>query len=392
MRKARFLFLRRTYGYGGVENRLIDWLTGVDYERADVTIITHLDVFTDRFRELNIPAEVETTSLGGWFSFGNLKGWYDLLKRHRPDIAVFLQGDFFDIPWFLFGVAKMVGVKKIYLTEHLAVDDPPVKPGGYYFNVIPRLNLGWRWRLRSHGARGRLADKVLAVSDGVRQKLLRWKYPEDNVVVIKHGVDTDLFRPSAESRTKFRERYGIPPHAQVIISTARFEKQKRLERIAESFRALRGEYGRLWVVFAGDGSLVGEIRDAVGSDGRALFLGLLRKPLIAEALQGSDIYVLASDNEGFSNALIEAMSTGLICVATKVPGSVDIIEDGVNGFLADARTEDVLAMLRKVLALDESRRAGISENARKTVKRSYQKDIVMREVLQHLELPPRVGH
>ena len=391
VRKTHYLFVRRTYGYGGVELKLIDWLSKVDYERANVTIITHVDVFSNELLELKIPAKVIITPLGKQFSFKNIKEWHHLFKKYYPDIVVFMQGDFFDIPWFLFVIAKIIHIKNIYLTEHLAAIDPPVKSGGFYFKVIPRLNLWWYWEIWSNGIRGHLANKVLAVSEGVKEKLILWKYPPDKIVVIKHGVDTNIYCPSSEGRTKFRDKHGIPQDAQVLISTARFEKQKRLERIVYSFNRLRSEYKKLWVVFAGDGSLIKDVRDLLDSNDRALFLGFMKKQSIAEALQGGDIYILPSDNEGFGIALIEAMSTGLICIATKVPGPEDIIQDEINGFLAEASKEDIHRVLRKVLALDGRKKMEISENARKSVRMNYQLDTELKEVQNFLGIPEVMG-
>jgi glycosyltransferase involved in cell wall biosynthesis len=389
--KTHYVFVRRTHGFGGVENRLIDWLGNVDFEKADVTIITHVDVFSNELKKSNIPVRVITTSLGKEFSLVNIKAWYDLLKRYRPDAVIFMQGDFFDIPWFLFVIGKIIHIKKIYLTEHLAVKDPPIKKGGFYFKVIPRLHLWWYWKIYSNGVRGYLANKVLAVSEGVKEKLILWKYPKDNIIVIKHGVDTNLFFPSSEGRMKFRSKHGIPEDAQVIISTARFEKQKRLERIVYSFNKLSDEYERLWLVFAGDGSLINDVKNLVTSNERVLFLGFMEKKSIAEALQGSDIFILPSDNEGFGIAVIEAMSTGLICIATKVPGPEDILQDGFNGFLSETSQEEIHRVLQKVLALDDREKMKVSENARNCVKKNYRKDIVIKEILNTIGIPIIAG-
>ena len=78
---------------------------------------------------------------------------------------------------------------------------------------------------------------------------------------------------------------------------------------------------------------------------KILFMGNVDN--VGDYLKMSDIFVLSSDNEGFGIALVEAMATGLICVATKCPGPNEIIQDGVNGFLVEKNAEGVLDGLKK---------------------------------------------
>src|SRR5262249_30250219 len=66
-------------------------------------------------------------------------------------------------------------------------------------------------------------------------------------------------------------------------------------------------------------------------------------------LKACDVFVLPSRSEGFSNALIEAMACGLPCVATRVGGNPEAIEDGKNGYLVDSG--DAEATAERILAL-----------------------------------------
>jgi L-malate glycosyltransferase len=71
---------------------------------------------------------------------------------------------------------------------------------------------------------------------------------------------------------------------------------------------------------------------------------------VASYLQASDVFALPSAREGLSNALLEAMAAALPCVAGRIPGGGDVIEDGVNGFLIapedTSALADVLARLK----------------------------------------------
>ena len=60
-----------------------------------------------------------------------------------------------------------------------------------------------------------------------------------------------------------------------------------------------------------------------------------RKQNVHELILGAELFVMASNFEGMSNSLIEAMCLGLPCISTKVSGATDLIQHGINGLLVD---------------------------------------------------------
>ncbi len=88
---------------------------------------------------------------------------------------------------------------------------------------------------------------------------------------------------------------------------------------------------------------------SLGLESCVRFLGSTNR--VPELLQASDIFVLPSRSEGFSNALLEAMSFELPCVATTVGGNPEVVVDGETGFLiapddSDALADRTLTLLR----------------------------------------------
>jgi len=118
---------------------------------------------------------------------------------------------------------------------------------------------------------------------------------------------------------------------------------------------------------------------------RVKLVGFQEDP--TKILKASDIYVLSSNDEGFGIALVEALSTGLVCVATKGPGPTDILEGGESGFLVEESVEGVAAGLRQALALTPQQRTQMSERARKTVQTRFEIGTVIRQALDALEIP-----
>lgn len=107
---------------------------------------------------------------------------------------------------------------------------------------------------------------------------------------------------------------------------------------------------------------------------------------VPSMLSRLDVLVSANtEQEAFGRIIIEAQSSGVPCVATRVGGVVDIIEDGVTGFLCEPSSPQDMA--RKILALyrDERLRNAMAKNARKSVEEKYTLDKMMQSTLKVYE-------
>ena len=179
---------------------------------------------------------------------------------------------------------------------------------------------------------------ILSVSQGVKDRLVAgYGYAPEKICVVYNGIDTDHFSPvSEEHRLELRRNLHMPDDAVVVVSAARLDQIKRLDRLIKAFAVLSAERRNLWLILTGDGPLRDELRtlaQAVDNGERIRFLGYVED--VCPVLQASDIFVLPSDEEGFGIALVEAMACKLVCVSTKTVGPSEIIAHGQNGFLTD---------------------------------------------------------
>jgi glycosyltransferase involved in cell wall biosynthesis len=92
---------------------------------------------------------------------------------------------------------------------------------------------------------------------------------------------------------------------------------------------------------------------------------------IASYLSAADLFVLPSRFEGLSNSLLEAMACGLPVISTGVGGSMDIIEDGINGLLIDVDNDEQLMQAIVKIFTDSLLAANLGKNARQTVVDKY---------------------
>jgi glycosyltransferase involved in cell wall biosynthesis len=175
-------------------------------------------------------------------------------------------------------------------------------------------------------------------------------------LLIHNAVDLSRFdrpRPDAGRLSALRASLGPPADAPVVGSVGRLTEQKGyafLLRAAPLVLAARPE-ARFLIV--GSGELAGELSALAGELGisdRVVFAGPRND--VEELLGVLDVFVSSSLWEGLPTTVLESMAAGVAVAATDIPGTRDLIEDGVSGWLAppgDARglADAILAALRQ---------------------------------------------
>lgn len=207
----------------------------------------------------------------------------------------------------------------------------------------------------------RLVDAFVAVSEELACELLAVGVPRERIARIPNGVDTDRFRPTDGARRGvLRQELGLDGR-RVALFVGRLAPEKGLDCLLEAWGEVRRALPDALLVLAGDGRLRGSLEARAGPDVR--FVGLISDPLAY--FQAADCFVLPSLSEGLSNALLEAMASGLPAVATAVGGSVDALRDGVEGWLvAPGDAAGLASALVRALAGHEGERIGAAARAR----------------------------
>ena len=144
----------------------------------------------------------------------------------------------------------------------------------------------------------------------------QYRVKPSRLTLIRNGVDTDRFQPGRDPSV--RRRCGIPDSATLYCFTGALRKEKNLDLLLNAFAdaALPGAY----LIIVGDGPCRGELQALAQSRGASiLFAG--RTNDIREFLHSADIFVMSSNTEQASMALLEAMACGLPCLTTNVGDS-----------------------------------------------------------------------
>jgi glycosyltransferase involved in cell wall biosynthesis len=203
-------------------------------------------------------------------------------------------------------------------------------------------------------------DAIIAVSQGVGRDLERRGIPPDHVHVIHNGLPLrELAAGDPARAARVREELHLAPGIPVIGVVARRKAQEDLLRAA--FR-LRRPLEILFAGVNGDESLA-RLAAGLPEGTHAHFLGFRNDVPDLSAL--FDVFVLPSEIEGFSLALLEAMARGIPCIATDAGGNREALE-GESGVIVPARDPAALAdaIARLLDAPDEARRLGERGRAR----------------------------
>jgi glycosyltransferase involved in cell wall biosynthesis len=191
-------------------------------------------------------------------------------------------------------------------------------------------------RLFARWLYGRAVDGVAAISTSVADALVRAGVARERITLIPSGVDCAQFRPpSADERAQARAALGLGDADLAVGAVGALEPRKGHRYLVEAM-ALLGRRGCVAIV-AGDGSL----RDSLAAEVRRLGLGdadgavrlLGRVEDARSVLWALDIFAMPSLNEGLGVALLEAMACGLPCVASRIGGIVDAVDEGHSGIL-----------------------------------------------------------
>jgi phosphatidylinositol alpha 1,6-mannosyltransferase len=242
-----------------------------------------------------------------------------VIAAHKADL-VHLAGP------FVLGASAGTAAKKLRVpTVAVYATDMAAYARTYHTGTAGQQICWWRLR-RIHNAVDRNLAPSSAAADDLRTHGI------ERVWIWGRGVDTVRFDPAKRSD---EWRAKLAPNGEVIVGyVGRLAAEKRIDLLA-GVAALPG----VRLVIVGNGPAEAAARRAVPG---ALFIGPRQGEQLATAYASLDIFVHAGPYETFGNTLQEAAASGLPVVAPAAGGPLDLVEDGVTGYLVMPHDADAL--------------------------------------------------
>ncbi len=212
--------------------------------------------------------------------------------------------------------------------------------------------------------------KVICVSKGVMDALVRSGVDAGRCTVVHNGIDTES-RPLRD-RSVIREELDIDTGRPVVGTVCSLVRRKRVDLLLEAVARLNGEGYTLYCIVVGDGpEKEGLLKraDGLGISGRVRFTGFREDPL--SYINAMDIFVLPSGKEGLPRVVLEAMLLKKPVVAFRVPGLGELVVDGETGLLVEDKGAAAVADAVKHLLDHRELLSSMGEAAAKRVMEDF---------------------
>ena len=211
------------------------------------------------------------------------------------------------------------------------------------------------------------SDGVTAISENLRRQTVDVFGVAKPIEVIHNFVCTETYKPQPERRAARK-------------TLAHISNFRPVKRVLDCIRILaevrRSVDADLWMIGDGpDRGAAERLASELGLNGNVRFLG--KQNNIPALLPQAHVLLLPSESESFGLAALEAMSCGLVPVATRVGGVPELIDDGVTGFLRAVGDVAAQAVCATELLADDALRERMAEAARKTTAERFNTNLII---------------
>lgn len=228
---------------------------------------------------------------------------------------------------------------------------------------------------------GYLVDRFIGVSENSTRYAIEsgWISKKKSQTIL-NGINTNRFRPDNAKRTQIRKELGLSDSTAVAICVARLSPIKNHARLVQLVKDLldKSPETDFVLLLVGNGECRPAIEAKIEQLGLSDTVRLLGEVLETDKyLAAADLFLLASDSEGISVSILEAMSTGLPVVVTDVGGNREIVNDGETGYLVPLNKLSTYPSRVGNLISNRSLRDALSLRARERVTRDFSMDVMI---------------
>ena len=201
---------------------------------------------------------------------------------------------------------------------------------------------------------------------------------------IPNGVDINYFKPiSSEMKRNIRIKFGFPQNKIIMLSLGRLDEVKKPIKLIKTFLALEKHCDNIFLIVIGKGDELPKIKKMTEKNKNILIMGYVNimEEGNADIIACCDAYITASSYEGQPLALLESMSSGLLCITSKIPNLEKIVRSAKCGIsLSFDDAEQAADEINNFFKMNKIAIFGL--NARRYIENNHDWDIVSNKYLE----------
>lgn len=227
----------------------------------------------------------------------------------------------------------------------------------------------------------KMVNAYVAISHDLESEFYHAGLPKDRVYCIPNGVDTIRFNPiDADEKSSLRAALDLPLDHPLALTVGVFDQRKNIGWLMEQW-AKHDAFGTGAVLLAigpqsredPDGRFLNSLRNLAAKKPDILLL-IDHVDDIERYYQAADLFILPSTNEGMPNVVLEAMASGLPCVATKVSGTKELVRDGETGYTF--KVGDPTSLRQAIFRILNNGKGLLGHRGRKMIEEKYSLTVV----------------
>ena len=230
------------------------------------------------------------------------------------------------------------------------------------------------------------SDALIAVSKYTVDELTElYGIDEKKIHVIYNGVDVQKFKPKP-NKAELRQEFGLEEKKKIVLFVGRLYHRKGLEILLRSIPPVIQEFSNVKFVISGKGFKQKEeslrnLAKQLDIEDHVSFLGYVPDEKLPNLYATSDIFVLPAIYENFPFAILEAQSSGLPVISTKVGGIAEFLVDNENGFLIEPG--DSTQLTQRVLTLLQNQKLAkeMGMRGRKLIEEKFSWRLITSQVI-----------
>ena len=230
------------------------------------------------------------------------------------------------------------------------------------------------------------ADKIIAVSGFMSDLAKVIGVKNDKIKIIYNSVDfMDEKKVGQESVDEIKNKYG--KNSKIVVTSCRLTPWKGIDGIIKVLPRLIKKVGKINFLVLGDGPELENLKKIAEEHGvrdNVVFLGRVKHEETMKYFKVADLYILNTNYEGFSHALLDVMKNAAPIVTTNVGGNPELIGNGSEGILINYNNKDELIEASVKILNDKELAEKFTINAKNKIKKFSWKN-TMEETIKILK-------